>query len=90
MATTTNYDWETPDDSDLVKDGAAPEARLEERRTLAEVAKQSILEAEARLADRRIVAPFDGSLPMMQTSMSATARASRAVFSTWLGRARFR
>jgi hypothetical protein len=23
MATTTNYDWETPDDTDLVKDGAA-------------------------------------------------------------------
>jgi hypothetical protein len=23
MATTTNYAWETPDDTDLVKDGAA-------------------------------------------------------------------
>jgi hypothetical protein len=23
MATTTNYGWETPDDTDLVKDGAA-------------------------------------------------------------------
>ena len=23
MATTTNYSWETPDDTDLVKDGAA-------------------------------------------------------------------
>jgi hypothetical protein len=23
MATTTNFDWETPDDTDLVKDGAA-------------------------------------------------------------------
>lgn len=55
----------------LVKDGAAPEARLEERRTLAEVAKQSILEAEARLADRRIVAPFDGWLGLRRISVGA-------------------
>lgn len=55
----------------LVKDGAAPEARLEERRTLADVAKQSILEAEARLADRRIVAPFDGWLGLRRISVGA-------------------
>lgn len=55
----------------LVKDGAAPEARLEERRTLAEVAKQNILEAEARLADRRIVAPFDGWLGLRRISVGA-------------------
>lgn len=55
----------------LVKDGAAPEARLEERRTLADVAKQNILEAEARLTDRRIVAPFDGWLGLRRISVGA-------------------
>lgn len=55
----------------LVKDGAAPEARLEERRTLAEVARQNIIEAEARLADRRIVAPFDGWLGLRRISVGA-------------------
>jgi membrane fusion protein (multidrug efflux system) len=55
----------------LVKDGAAPEARLEERRTLAEVARQHILEVEARLADRRIVAPFDGWLGLRRISVGA-------------------
>jgi membrane fusion protein (multidrug efflux system) len=55
----------------LVKDGAAPEARLAERRTLADVAKQNILEAEARLADRRIVAPFDGWLGLRRISVGA-------------------
>lgn len=55
----------------LVKDGAAPEARLEERRTLAEVARQKIIEAEARLADRRIVAPFDGWLGLRRISVGA-------------------
>lgn len=55
----------------LVKDGAAPEARLEERRTLAEVAKQNILEAEARLADRQITAPFDGWLGLRRISVGA-------------------
>jgi membrane fusion protein (multidrug efflux system) len=55
----------------LVKDGAAPEARLEERRTLAEVSRQNIIEAEARLADRRIVAPFDGWLGLRRISVGA-------------------
>lgn len=55
----------------LVKDGAAPEARLEERRTLADVAKQNIREAEARLADRHIVAPFDGWLGLRRISVGA-------------------
>lgn len=55
----------------LVKDGAAPEARLEERRTLADVAKQNILEAEARLADRHIAAPFDGWLGLRRISVGA-------------------
>lgn len=55
----------------LVKDGAAPEARLEERRTLADVARQNIHEAEARLTDRRIVAPFDGWLGLRRISVGA-------------------
>lgn len=55
----------------LVKEGAAPEARLEERRTLAEVARQNIVEAESRLADRRIVAPFDGWLGLRRISVGA-------------------
>ena len=55
----------------LVKDGAAPEARLEERKTLEELARQTIREAEARLADRRITAPFDGWLGLRRISVGA-------------------
>ncbi len=55
----------------LVKDGAAPEARLEERRTLSDIAKQKIFEAEAKLADRRITAPFDGWLGLRRISVGA-------------------
>ena len=56
---------------ELVKEGAAPEAKLQERQTLAEVAKQKIREAEAKLADRRIVAPFDGVLGLRRISVGA-------------------
>ena len=56
---------------DLVKDGAAPEARLEERRTLADIARQKILETEARLADRKILAPFDGWVGLRRISAGA-------------------
>jgi membrane fusion protein (multidrug efflux system) len=55
----------------LVKDGAAPEARLAERKTLADIAKQKIFEAEAKLADRRITAPFDGWLGLRRISVGA-------------------
>lgn len=55
----------------LVKEGAAPEARLQERQTMAEVAKQKIREAEARISDRRIVAPFDGVLGLRRISVGA-------------------
>lgn len=55
----------------LVKDGAAPEARLEERKTLADIAKQKIREAEARMSDRRITAPFDGWLGLRRISVGA-------------------
>lgn len=55
----------------LVESGAAPEARLEERRTLAIIAKQKILEAEAKLADRRILAPFDGWVGLRRISVGA-------------------
>lgn len=57
----------------LVKDGAAPEAKLQERQTMAEVARQRIREAEAKLADRRIVAPFDGVLGLRRISVGALA-----------------
>jgi membrane fusion protein (multidrug efflux system) len=55
----------------LVKQGAAPEARLEERRTQSDIAKQRILEAEAKLADRQIVAPFDGWMGLRRISVGA-------------------
>ena len=55
----------------LVKDGAAPEARLQERLTLSDIAKQKINEAEARLADRVITAPFDGWLGLRRISVGA-------------------
>jgi len=55
----------------LVKDGAAPEARLAERRTLADIAKQKILEAEAKLADRQVLAPFDGWVGLRRISVGA-------------------
>jgi len=55
----------------LVKEGAAPEAKLQERQTMAEVARQKIREAEAKMADRRIVAPFDGVLGLRRISVGA-------------------
>lgn len=55
----------------LVEDGAAPEARLAERKTLADIARQKILEAEAKLKDRRITAPFDGWLGLRRISVGA-------------------
>jgi membrane fusion protein (multidrug efflux system) len=55
----------------LVKDGAAPQAKLQERQTFAEQAKQKIRETEARLADRRITAPFDGVLGLRRISVGA-------------------
>ena len=55
----------------LVKDGAAPEARLQERLTLADIARSKIRESEARLADRQITAPFDGWLGLRRISVGA-------------------
>lgn len=55
----------------LVEDGAAPEARLAERKTLSDIAKQRIFEAEAKLKDRRILAPFDGWLGLRRISVGA-------------------
>lgn len=55
----------------LVEDGAAPEARLEERRTQAVIAKQQIMEARAKLADRQILAPFDGWVGLRRISVGA-------------------
>jgi membrane fusion protein, multidrug efflux system len=55
----------------LVEDGAAPMARLEERETLAELARRRIQEGEARLADRSVVAPFDGRVGLRRISPGA-------------------
>ena len=55
----------------LVQEGAAAEARLAERKTLADIARQKILEAEAKVADRRIVAPFDGQIGLRRISTGA-------------------
>lgn len=55
----------------LVEDGAAPEARLAERKTLADIARQKIFEAEARMKDRQILAPFDGWLGLRRISVGA-------------------
>lgn len=55
----------------LVEDGAAPMARLEERETLAELAKRRIQEGEARLADRSLVAPFAGRVGLRRISPGA-------------------
>lgn len=56
---------------DLVKQGAAPAVRLEERETLAELARRRLEEAEAKLADRKIVAPFDGIVGLRRISVGA-------------------
>lgn len=55
----------------LVESGAAPAARLQERQTLADIARQKIIEAQAKLADRRITAPFDGWLGLRRISVGA-------------------
>lgn len=70
-ATLAEEDREIARLRNLVKDGAAPEARLQERLTLADIAKQKINEAEARLADRVITAPFDGWLGLRRISVGA-------------------
>lgn len=56
---------------DLVSDGAVPEIRLEERRTMLEVARQQVAEAEAKVRDRSIVAPFSGVLGLRRISTGA-------------------
>jgi membrane fusion protein (multidrug efflux system) len=55
----------------LVEDGAAPVARLDERKTLSELARRRIQEGEARMADREIVAPFSGRLGLRRISPGA-------------------
>jgi membrane fusion protein (multidrug efflux system) len=55
----------------LVKDGAAPAARLDERETLAEVARRRIQEGEARMEDRVIRAPFSGRVGLRRISPGA-------------------
>jgi len=56
---------------DLVADGAVPQIRLEERITMLEIARQQIAEAEAKLRDRNIVAPFSGVLGLRRISVGA-------------------
>ncbi|MCB1077095.1 MAG: efflux RND transporter periplasmic adaptor subunit, partial [Verrucomicrobiae bacterium] len=57
--------------ADLVKQGAAPAVRLEERETAAEVAKRRLEEIHAKLADRKITAPFDGIVGLRRISVGA-------------------
>ncbi|HEY1051056.1 MAG TPA: biotin/lipoyl-binding protein, partial [Prosthecobacter sp.] len=70
-ATLAEEDREVARLKKLVEDGAAPEARLAERKTLSDIAKQKIFEAEAKLKDRRILAPFDGWLGLRRISVGA-------------------
>jgi hypothetical protein len=51
MATTTNYDWETPDDTDLVKDGAAAIRTLGSAidTTMATMVPKSLVDAKGDL-----------------------------------------
>jgi membrane fusion protein (multidrug efflux system) len=63
----------------LVKEGAAPEAKLEEGRTKIEVARQKIQEAEAKIADRHIVAPFDGWIGLRRISVGALVSPSTVI-----------
>jgi membrane fusion protein (multidrug efflux system) len=56
---------------DLVRDGAAAQARLEERMTLLDVAKQRVIQAQARVTERRITAPFEGYLGLRRISVGA-------------------
>lgn len=65
----------------LVKDGAAPEARLQERLTLADIARSKIRESEARLADRQITAPFDGWLGLRRISAGALVSPGKVIAS---------
>ena len=57
--------------ADLVKQGAAPAVRLEERETAAEVAKRRLEEIHAKLADRKITAPFDVIVGLRRISVGA-------------------
>ncbi len=55
----------------LVAEGAVSEVRLEEYRTRRDVARQRVEEAQAQIADRRIIAPFDGVLGFRRVSVGA-------------------
>lgn len=57
--------------SGLAADGAVSQVRLDETRTRRDIALQRVEEAKARLADRRIEAPFDGVLGFRQVSPGA-------------------
>lgn len=56
---------------ELAEDGAVSQVRLQEYLTQRDLALQQIEEAKARLADRRIVAPFDGILGFRRISPGA-------------------
>lgn len=70
-ATLAEEDREIERLKNLVDSGAVPVARLQERQTMAEIARQKILETQAKMADRRITAPFDGWVGLRRISVGA-------------------
>ncbi len=58
----------------LLKSKAASKRDADERETKVEIARQTAEEIKARIADRTIVAPFDGILGIRQVSVGALAR----------------
>lgn len=59
---------------DLVRKKSIPSSELDSRQSLIDQAKARIAEINARLAERQLVAPFDGVLGLRNLSVGALAR----------------
>ena len=70
-ATLTEEEREVERLEQLTAEGAVAEVRLEERRTQFDVAVRRVEEAQARLADRTLRAPFDGVTGLRRVSPGA-------------------
>ena len=71
MATEAEQEREIERLGDLVTAGAVSDVRLQEYETRRDVAARRVEEAEARIGDRNIRAPFDGVLGFRQVSLGA-------------------
>lgn len=63
----------------LLKNKATSKRTVEERETLVEISEQTIAEIKARIADRTIIAPFDGVLGIRQVSVGTLVNSGETI-----------